>query len=339
MTNILKFFIFSSFFGLFSAKEIFEKTPTKIFKNTSQCIDHDFFYSSNVKVKRNVFQVIARMDFTRLNGVSMFNAYFKNNLAIVIPTREQLININCYSANRTVRKNTYLDFAFKYYGCNQIIKFAGRFNKYENLACDSNQDLRFIVLLFHTVDDYLVLWGILQINSTYIDLAAWILFKNNSYFAGTTQELENHLKKFLRNFNEHENIKLAEEDFQVNNITNNIKECDASFKEKETYGMGKPKLEIANAKSLITILIFGAVIFLIIVTAIYFIVKNVIGYVRRVRLSLMNNKLILMHSLLIALKSWSHSSYINQFNETFVKFLTFHKILLLHLSPFLEKIT
>lgn len=63
MAKIMKFLIFSLFFATSVGKEIVGKSPEFVFNTQTECINGDFFYSPNVSVKRNIFQVIARMEF------------------------------------------------------------------------------------------------------------------------------------------------------------------------------------------------------------------------------------------------------------------------------------
>lgn len=295
MAKIMKFLIFSLFFATSVGKEIVGKTPEFVFKTQTECINGDFFYSPNVSVKLNIFQVIARMEFTYPNGVSTFYTYFENNLAVVIPTREHSLSINCYS-NPSKLEKTNLDFVFEFYGCNRIVTFAHRLTYHTDLACDLNYDKRVFWESFYTDGDYLGLFGMARINETYLDVAAWILFKDSSYFAKTTQQLERHLTKFLIVFNQRmKNLKLTEKDFKVNEIKDKMP-CNIGISGKAIYkkisedikAMTHERVEKVNNlqfKNIIQNFLLGVVtIFGIFATIL--IVKTLIAYKRKVSLTL-----------------------------------------------------
>lgn len=158
------------------------------------------------------------------------------------------------------------------------------------MTCALTIDFRVIIFL-NAVEDYLVLWGAFYINNTHLDLAAWLLFKKSSYFANSTDELENHLTKFLDILNQNEELKLTEEDFKVNELTNNITACETGYSGKDLYKKiaddfrKKGKSDNKKSKSGIKNLIVVAALILVFATAIFFIGKKVIDYVRWVRIS------------------------------------------------------
>lgn len=269
------------------AKE-FRKSCLDLTKNDSECIDNDFFYSPSKSMKFRIFQVIARMEFSEPQETSIFYTYFKNNLAIVAPTRESTLSVNCYSPKNKEISKIFVDFVFNFNDCNRIIPISYRLaydlEGADKIFANSRNKIKYG---FYAKDNYLLFYGCAYnlITSSY-DTAAWLLFKNSSYFAETSEELYQHLKIFLRNYN---NNLISENDFKVNNLSRNSSSCQLPFRSKDTYkkiamdfgltrDVGANEVKSQN----IRILIIGTGILMILLLFCFGVVNFVINY-RKVR--------------------------------------------------------
>lgn len=197
--------IFLLVFPFLQAKEMKGNCPNFSNQSSTNCFTMDFFTSLNNSEEFEYFEEIARVEFTRFSGVSMFYTYFKNNLALAFSTKEHLFKAIIY-CDPSHYFDTFISYTFDLNGCNTLINITAKFDKNVKFADEIIFDSRSIEVQFLEFKDYLILWGCTYNQNTGIsDNAAWFLNRKSEKFMLKEDNLrEVHVKKirdyFLNKF-------------------------------------------------------------------------------------------------------------------------------------------
>lgn len=266
----------------FTSAKIFPgRCPFSRLINTSECLNDEFFKSQNTSIPFNSYQVIARMEFEFAKGISMFYTYHKQNLVAIIERKFNSFSIACLPP--TEPKQNHLNFGLKFVSADLC-------NIMESIYVILPNNLNFVLFknsqrpeIFVTrKNEYLAFWGCVQKNDLIYDLAAWILFSDNSIVVSETQDLKDYIKKFLESLSE-VNLNFSEKDFNLNKLEPK-KWCENNTKfiyeevRKDVEEM-KNKVENLNMKSSEYKLTFTITIFLVFfgVIVLFFVVSKILS--------------------------------------------------------------
>jgi hypothetical protein len=227
--------------------------------------------------------VIARMEYENAQGISMFYTYFKQNLVAVISTKRNIFSISCWPVSEPFIGHVNFNLKFESPGLCGLVKtqytvYAGNLN-----LMNFYDNKRYPQIFITKRDEFLVFWGCVEIEDMTHDLAAWILFSNNSMRFGEN-DMKTQLQKFLKNLNEEVKLNISEGDFRLNEVKVNETTCDTNpkkvykkiKKDVEEMKNGNSNLQAKSSEFKLTFT-FTFFMMLMIVIGIFFIISIFLG--------------------------------------------------------------